>query len=493
MATDPPVRVRFAPSPTGFLHIGSARTALFNWLFAKHHHGKFILRVDDTDEARSTDESTQGIYESLEWLGLTWDEGPIVRGPHAPYIQSERGALYQGYVHKLLDSGDAYYCYCTPEELNQMREQARVEGRSSRYPGKCRHLTEAQRRRLEAEGRKATVRLKIKPGTIVVPDLVQGQVKFEADTLDDFIIVKSNGSPLYNFTSTIDDYEMGISHVIRGKDHLPNTPKQILIDRALGFESPLFAHLPMVLGSKKGEKLSKRHGATSVGQYREDGYLPEALINFLVRLGWSYDDKEEIFSVDELIEKFNVDRVGRSESVFDIQKLQWLNKGYIMKRNLSARTEAVIPFLRRDGVLEADPSPKRRAWLEKIVEAVGDRLTTLADITTHTSYFFTDDFVYDPKAVKKWWTRGDPVEILQGLREVLSAVEPFEMETIETAIWNYVDETEIKRVQVMQPLRIALTGLSGGPGLFEIIVLLGREEVIERVDKAIRHIQLSHE
>ena len=492
MASEKPIRVRFAPSPTGFLHIGGARTALFNWLFARHFGGKFILRIDDTDESRSTDESTRSIFELLEWLGLTWDEGPIVGGPCGPYIQSERNKVYQEYIHKLLDSGAAYHCYCTADELKQIRESAYAEGRQPNYPGSCRHISEAQRCRLEAQGRKPTVRLKIASGTIIVHDLVQGNVKFEADTLDDFIVVKSNGNPLYNFTSAIDDHEMQISHVIRGKDHLSNTPKQILICRALGFESPIFAHLPLVLGSSKGEKLSKRrHGdLVAVGKYREDGYLPEAMVNFLVRLGWSYDDKSEIFSLGELVEKFNIERIGRSEGVFDINKLQWLNKTYIMKLDLSARTEAVFPFLRKGGLLEADLTRDCRAWLEKIVEAIGDRMTTLAEITDY-SYFFTDAFDYDPRAIKKWW-KGDPAGILRGLREVLSSIEVFEMENIETAMWDYLDEKEIKRIRGMQPLRIALTGAAGGPGLFEIITLLGREKVIERLDRAVEYIQTAN-
>ena len=485
MATDQPIRVRFAPSPTGFLHIGGARTALFNWLFARHHGGTFILRIDDTDEARSTDESMQGIYDSMEWLGLDWDEGPRVGGPHAPYIQTERGDLYHKYVQQLLDTSNAYHCYCTPEELDQMRTRARVEKRPQGYPGKCRHLTESgstvNLKRKDANQRFGSKSQKVQSLCVIS---CWTPIKFEADTLDDFIIVRSNGSPLYNFTSIIDDIEMGITHIIRGADHLSNTPKQLLICQALGIDPPQCAHLPMVLGSSKGEKLSKRHGATSVGQYREDGYLPEALINFLVRLGWSYDDKEEIFSVDQLIEKFDFERVGKSGSVFDIKKLQWLNGHYITQLDLSARTDAVLPFLQKAGLLQEE---KSRAWLEQFVQAVGDRLETLVDITAY-SYLFTDDFDYDPKAVKKWW-KGDPAGILQGLRDVLEAIEAFEMEPVEAAIWAYVEAKEISRIKAMQPLRVALSGEAGGPGLFDIIVLLGREKVLERLDRAIRHIQ----
>ncbi len=490
MATGLPIRVRFAPSPTGFLHIGSARTALFNWLFARHNGGTYILRIDDTDEQRSTEESMREIYDSLKWLGLDWDEGAVVGGPYGPYVQSERGEIYRKYVQKLLDSDDAYYCYCTPQELTEMREKARAEGRSTLYDGRHRNLTETERRKFEAEGRKPVVRIKVPDESIVAADVILGESVTPPANLQDEIILKSNGSPLYNFTTVIDDYEMKVSHVIRGGDHINNTAKQLVIYRALGVEPPQFAHVPLVFDGK-GEKLSKRrHGElVSVGKYREDGYLPEAMINYLVRLGWSYDDKQEIFSIDELIEKFEVERIGKSNVVFDVKKLQWLNKHYIMERDLSARTDAVIPFLQRDGLLEANSSPVQRESLEKIVESVGDRMTTLADITTQTGYFFTDDFEYDPKAIKRWWKKGDPLGTLQGIRDVIEKLETFGLEEAEAAIWEYTDKNNVKRVQVMQPLRVALTGQSFGPGLFEIIVLLGQEKVLERLDLAIEWMQ----
>ncbi|MCH8290700.1 glutamate--tRNA ligase [Candidatus Poribacteria bacterium] len=490
MATGLPIRVRFAPSPTGFLHIGSARTALFNWLFARHNGGTYILRIDDTDEQRSTEESMREIYDSLKWLGLDWDEGAVVGGPYGPYVQSERGEIYRKYVQKLLDSDDAYYCYCTPQELTEMREKARAEGRSTLYDGRHRNLTETERRKFEAEGRKPVVRIKVPDESIVAADVILGESVTPPANLQDEIILKSNGSPLYNFTTVIDDYEMKVSHVIRGGDHINNTAKQLVIYRALGVEPPQFAHVPLVFDGK-GEKLSKRrHGElVSVGKYREDGYLPEAMINYLVRLGWSYDDKQEIFSIDELIEKFEVERIGKSNVVFDVKKLQWLNKHYIMERDLSARTDAVIPFLQRDGLLEANSSPVQREWLEKIVESVGDRMTTLADITTQTGYFFTDDFEYDPKAIKRWWKKGDPLGTLQGIRDVIEKLETFGLEEAEAAIWEYTDKNNVKRVQVMQPLRVALTGQSFGPGLFEIIVLLGKEKTLARLDQAISYMK----
>ena len=490
MTTNQQVRVRFAPSPTGYLHIGGARTALFNWLFARHHRGTYVLRIDDTDEKRSTEESMRQIYDSFRWLGLDWDEGEDVGGPYGPYVQSKRGGVYRKYVQNLIDSGNAYHCYCTPEELETMRKQAQAEKRPLSYNRKCLNLTDEARQKLEAEGRKPVVRIKIPDAPTVVQDMILGESKFSPSALEDEVIVRSNGSPRYNLTSMIDDHEMNITHVIRSVEHLSNTPKQIVIAQALGFDLPQFAHAPMVCDSQ-GKKLSKRqHGdIVAVSQYREDGYLPEALINFIVKLGWSYDDTQEIFSVDELIEKFELKRVGKSNAIFNLKKLQWLNNHYVMERTLSARTDAVIPFLQRDGFLETELSPERRTWLEQIVEAVGDRLNTLADITEQTSYFFTDDFSYNPQAVKKWWKGDDLGGTLEGLRDVLATVEPFALEEVEAAVWGYTEAHDLKRVQAMQPLRVALTGKSFGPGLFEIIVLLGAEQVLERINRAVDYIK----
>ena len=476
------VRVRMAPSPTGYLHIGGARTALFNWLFAKHHNGTFILRIDDTDTARSTDESMHEIYDALKWLDINWDE---------QYIQSERRNVYDGYVAQLLESGNAYHCYCTPEELEDIRAQARADKQTRSYDRRCRDLTPETVQRFVSEGRKPTVRIKMPDTPIHVEDIVLGSRNIDPDTLEDEVLVRSNGMPNYNLTSIIDDAEMQITHVIRGTEHLNNTPKQIAIANALGLKVPQFAHIPLVLDSS-GRKMSKRHHGdlVAVNRYREQGYLPEAVLNFVVRLGWSYDDKQEIFSVDELIEKFDLERVGKSGSVFDIKKLEWLNSHYINQLSISARTDAVIPFWQAEGLIH---STERRDWLENIVEAVGERLTTLQDILPQTRYFFTDEFEYEPKAVKKWWggseeKREKTSEILMNLGQILEEVPSFDMETVETAIWKYTDENDIKRVAAMQALRIALTGTSFGPSLFDIVVLLGRDEVLKRIPKAIAHL-----
>ncbi|MDE0636249.1 MAG: glutamate--tRNA ligase [Candidatus Poribacteria bacterium] len=473
------VRVRMAPSPTGYLHIGGARTALFNWLFAKHHNGKFILRIDDTDTARSTDESMHEIYDALKWLSINWDEH---------YVQSERRNVYDRYVKQLLESGNAYHCYCTPEELEEIRAQARANKQTRSYDRRCRNLTPEDVDRFVAEGRKPTVRIKMPDIPIHVNDLILGSRNIDPATLEDEVIVRSNGMPNYNLTSIIDDAEMQITHVIRGTEHLNNTPKQIAIANALDLKLPQFAHIPLVLDDT-GRKLSKRHHGdlVAVNRYREQGYLPEAMLNFVVRLGWSYDDKQEIFSVDELIEKFDLARVGKSGSVFDIKKLEWLNSHYINQLDVSARTDAVIPFWKQEGLVD---STTNRDWLENIVEAVGERLTTFQDIVPQTRYFFTDDFEYESKAVKKWWGGSDEKkqktrEILTNLGQILEKIPTFDVETIESAIWKYTDENDIKRVAAMQALRIALTGTSFGPSLFDIVLLLGQDEVFKRIQRAI--------
>ena len=480
------VRVRMAPSPTGFLHIGGARTALFNWLFAKQHNGTFILRIDDTDTARSTDESMHHIYDSLKWLGIEWSEH---------YVQSERRHIYERYVQQLLEAENAYYCYCTPEELAEIRARARAEKQTLSYDRRCRHLISADKQRFAEQGRKPTVRIKMPDDPIHVPDLILGARDIDANTLEDEVIVRSNGMPGYNLASIIDDAEMQITHVIRGTEHLNNTAKQIAIANALGLTLPTFAHIPLVL-DETGRKLSKRHHGdlVAVNRYREQGYLPEAMINFVARLGWSYDDKQELFSVAELIEKFDLARVGKSGSVFDIKKLQWLNTHYIAQLPLSARTDAVLPFWQTAGLVETTAlTTKHRTYLEKIVEAVGERLTTLQDIVPQTRYFFADIDEYEEKAVKKWWgsspeKREKTAEILTNLSQILEEIPAFDAETVETAIYKYTDENDIKRVVAMQTLRIALTGTSFGPSLFDIIILLGRDTVLKRIRNALTHL-----
>ena len=484
--TTKPVRVRFAPSPTGYLHIGGARTALFNWLFAKRHNGTFILRIDDTDEQRSTESSMKQIYESLNWLGFNWDEGEKVGGPYGPYIQSERRSIYQEYIEKLIESGHAYYCYCNSDELAQMRQLAKDENRPFHYNRKCLHLTKKSQKLMVEQGRKPVIRFKVPDQTVSFDDLILGRISTESDTLQDEVIVKSNGSPLYNLTSIVDDHEMKISHIIRGADHLSNTPKQVLLAQALELDMPQFAHLPMVLGSSKGEKLSKRHGATSIEQYRNEGYLPQAMINFLVRLGWSLDDTTEIFSVSELTQNFDIGRVGKSGSVFDIKKLRWLNGHYINQLNLPERTSAVIPFLQP--LCSIDSTELEVNRLEAIVSVIDDRLITLADIKEHAYHFFKDDFAYDPKGIKKWLSKDGSISLLQMLHDAMEKINTFDEKSVETAIWSIVDSLGIKKVEGLQPIRMAISGMTSGPSLFEMVILVGQSETLKRIKRLITYL-----
>jgi len=479
------VRVRVAPSPTGYLHLGLARTALFNWLFAKHNKGTFILRVDDTDVERSTEESLKNILESFRWLGMDFDEGYGIGGDFGPYMQSQRLDIYREHSEKMLETGAAYYCYCTKEELEEERKQAIEHRKPFVYSGKCRNLTPEDRKRREAEGIEPSIRLRVDDKVITVNDLVKGDVEFKTGLMGDFIIVRPNGMPMYNFASAVDDMTMNISHILRADEHLANTPKQILVYEAFDCPLPEFAHLPLVLG-KKGEKLSKRHGATSAEEYRKQGYLPEAMINYLVRLGWSYDDQEEIFSIDELIEKFSLDRVGKAGGIFDQQKLLWLNGEYIAKMDIDARTKAIIPFLSEAGLLGDDVPPEKFEWLKEVVTAVGDRLKTLPQIVDYAGAFFTDELEYDESAVQKRLKKDYVPEMLEDLRTRLQAAEPFDEANIEAVVRDFAEESGLSASKIIHPLRVALTGKSVGPGIFETVYLLGREKVSQRLTEGIR-------
>lgn len=478
------IRVRIAPSPTGYLHLGLARTALFNWLFAKHHKGTFVLRVDDTDVERSTEESLANILDSFRWLGITFDEGVGIGGDFGPYKQSERLDVYHDYAEKLLEIGAAYHCYCTKEELNEERKQAKEQHKAYIYSGKCRNLTAEDKEKYEAEGQKPSIRLKVENAVITVHDVVKGDVDFKTGLLGDFIIVRPSGMPMYNFASAIDDITMQTSHIIRADEHLANTPKQILIYEALDCPLPVFAHVPLVLG-KKGEKLSKRHGATSAEEYRKQGYLPEAMINYLVRLGWSYDDQTEIFTIDELIEKFTLDRVSKGGGIFDQQKLLWLNGEYIEKMDIDARTKAVLPFLREARLIGEDVPPEKYEWIKEIVTAVGDRLKTLAQIVDYAGAFFVDELEYDEKAVQKRLKKDYVPQMLENLKGIFQTTDPFDETNLEETIRSFAEESGLSASKIIHPLRVALTGKSVGPGIFETVVLVGRERAIQRLDKGI--------
>ena len=461
------VRARFAPSPTGALHIGGARTAIFNWLFARHYRGKFILRIEDTDRTRSTEESIAEILDAMTWLGLDWDEGP--------FRQSDRLPIYQGYVHELLESGKAYRCYCTPEELEARRKKAQSQGKVYRYEGKCRGL------KSHPSDKPFAVRLLIpEEGIIEVEDLIRGTITFDAKEIDDFVIQKTDGFPTYNFAVVIDDVTMNITHVLRGDDHIANTPKQILIYQALGYEAPKFAHVSMILGSDK-TKLSKRHGATSTIAYRKMGYLPEALVNYLTRLGWSHGD-QEIFSKEELIEKFTLENVGKSPAVFNPEKLLWLNGWYIRNKPAEEIAKLVIPFLEKKG-FQVTLDDK----LIKIVESLRERAKTLVDLADSADYFFLDEVKYEESARKKFLTP-EVIPIFESLVDKLSSLNDFTVPELQKIFGEIIEERGLKMVQLAQPVRVALTGGTVSPGIFEVMEILGKEKVIERLKNAVHTI-----
>jgi glutamyl-tRNA synthetase len=458
------LRVRFAPSPTGYLHVGGSRTALYNWLFARHHRGTFILRIEDTDLGRSTEESAGAILQSMQWLGMEWDEGP--------YRQAERMDLYREHAQQLLAEGKAYYCICPPEQLEERRKAARAAGQSVKYDGRSRaacHPEGALRFRLP------------ETGTTVVEDLIHGPVEFDNSDLDDFVIARSDGYPTYNFAAVVDDAAMGITHVIRGDDHLSNTPRQILLYQALGYPLPRFAHIPMILGPDRA-RLSKRHGATSISAYQEMGYLPEAMVNYLVRLGWSHGD-QEIFSREEMIRYFSLEKVGKTPAVFDPQKLEWVNAHYIKTLSSSYLVGQVRPFWIRVGVSEEELSAASEAWLESVVDVMRERARTLLELAQTSRYFFQDPPGYDEKAQK---ALAPPVNSHQAdLAEQIAGLSDFSAPALEAFYRRFAEDRGLKLAQVTQATRAALTGSTASPPLFQVMAILGKERVLRRLRLAL--------
>ena len=458
-----PVRVRFPPSPTGHLHVGSARTALFNWLFARRHKGVFILRIEDTDRARSTEEYIASILEALAWLGLHWDEGP--------YRQTERLDIYRAHAERLLAEGKAYRCECTPEDLEAQRRAAQARRETFRYSGRCRT------REVPASTPHA-LRLKIAPeGRIVVRDLIHGEVVFDHAQLDDWILVRSDGSPTYNFCVVVDDVTMKITHVIRGDDHLSNTPKQILCYQALGYPMPVFAHIPMILGTDRS-RLSKRHGADSIQAFREAGYLPEALLNYLARLGWSHGD-QEIFSRDELIQHFDLARVGSAGAVFDLGKLQWLNNHWIRQAAPDRLAREMVPFLERAGL----PIPSDLGWLARIAESLKERSKSLVEMGEHATFYLARPQNYDPQIAPKLFN-ADCLPRLKLLIKRLGGEALFEPEPLELLYRGLAAELGLELVELAQLTRLALTGTTVSPPIFQVLSLLGRGETLTRLKAA---------
>jgi glutamyl-tRNA synthetase len=462
------IRVRFAPSPTGHLHIGGARTALFNWLFARHNNGTFILRIEDTDTSRSTDEYIEAIIEGMTWLGLDWDEGP--------FRQTDRFDIYRSYVDRLLAEGKAYRCYCTPGELEQRRETALAEGRTPQYDGRCRNLVEGP------AGKPFAVRFMMpQEGVTVVDDMIKGRIEFDNSLLEDMVILRSDGTPTYNFVVVVDDIDMKITHVIRGDDHVNNTPKQLHIYRAFGWEPPGFGHLPMILGSDKS-RLSKRHGATSVMAYKDMGYLPQALVNYLVRLGWSHGD-QEVFTRKELINFFSFENVGSSAAVFNPEKLIWLNSQYMMAAKPEKLAELVIPFLEKAGLVPEGQAPDIQ-WLSKAVVTLQERARTLVELANSMTYYFADEIVMDQKAKDKFM-KPDNLKLLAELREALAGLAAFSVPEIEKAFAAVCEKNSIKLGNLAQPARVAITGGTASPGIYEVFEIVGKDRVLKRLDKAI--------
>lgn len=480
-------KVRFAPSPTGPFHIGGARSALFNWLLARKEKGTFVLRIEDTDLARSTRESEENIKASLSWLGMDWDEGIDVGGEHGPYRQSERLPLYEEVTKRLLAEGKAYLCYCTEEELDAERQAQLEKGETPKYNGHCHHLTEEQKAAYEKEGRKPVVRFHVPLNeSLAFDDLVRGKVSFESNGVGDFVIVKSDGMPVYNYGVVIDDHDMGITHVIRAEEHLSNTPRQIALFKALGWDIPTFGHISLILG-KDYKKMSKRHGATSVEQYKNLGYLPEAIVNFLALLGWAPEGEEELFTQEELIEKFSMDRVAKNPAVFDIDKLNWINFHYMKKLDAKGLYDLCLPHLQEAGYASATPNAEEEAWLTLLCETVREHISFGAQVVEEVKLFFQDEVqleeehLADIEAVLK---EESFETVMTDFMNRLQAMEALTVEEVKAAIKALMKETKLKGKFVYMPIRIALTGQMHGPDLNNIIVLLGKEKCLERLEKA---------
>ena len=477
------VRVRFAPSPTGYLHIGNARTALFNYLFARKNKGKFILRIEDTDKERSKKEYEEAIIDDLKWLGIEWDEGPDIGGEYGPYRQSERIEIYREFANKLLKEGKAYKCYCTKEELEERNRKAIEEGRSPGYDNRCRNLTEEDIKKFEREGRKPVLRLRVPEKIIKVNDLIRGEVVFDSKVIPDFVIMKSDWTPTFNFAVVIDDYLMKITHVIRGEDHLSNTPKHILLFEAIGAPIPQFAHMSMTLGPDR-TRLSKRHGATSVMAYREDGYLPEAFFNYIALLGWGTTESREIFTKEELIQEFSLERCNKASAIFDPEKLLWMNGYYIRKTSISRLVQLSLPFLKKAGLVEENPDEEKIKYLEKVITLEQERIKKLSEVPELIEFFLKEP-VYEENAVKKYLDEKGK-KILSEVYPVIEKIEDFSREKIEEVIRKFCEEKGYKTSHVFHPIRVAVSGRTKGPGLFEMMEVIGKERVLKRIENVIK-------
>ena len=472
------IRVRFAPSPTGTLHVGGARTALFNWLYARSQKGVFVLRIEDTDQLRSTEESHQQILRAIRWLGLDYDEGPGVGGEYGPYIQSERKELYDDYAQQMLDRGLAYRCYCTPEELEEMRVKAIAEGRQRICDGRCRDLSDEERAQREAEGRPSVIRVRMpEEGSIKWTDIVHGPMEFEYAVLDDWVAVKSDGFPTYNFACVVDDGLMEISHVLRGDDHISNTPRQIHLFRAFGFKVPRFGHMPMILGPDR-QRLSKRHGAASVEEFRDAGYLPEALVNYLALLGWNPGTDQEVFEISQLIKAFSLKRLNNTAAVFDVEKCRYINAEHMKRLSDDQRAALTWPFLVKAGVVEEDDEDAREK-LARVVHIMGARLSFLGDAPQRLACYFTDDF---PRLDEEEGLLDEESKLrLRELARRYEKLESLDAASAESVMRGLAEELGVKLGELVHPTRYVLTGQKVGPSLFDAMEVLGKETVVRRL------------
>jgi nondiscriminating glutamyl-tRNA synthetase len=484
-----PPRVRFAPSPTGYLHVGGARTALFNWLFARRHAGTFILRIEDTDMERSSDEMVAGILESMHWLGLEWDEGPGVGGPHAPYFQTQRFERHRAVAHQLLAAGSAYKCYCSPDLLKEKREAAEKAGGGWKYDRTCLNLSPEEQHRLEASGVQPAVRFKVPAGKTAYTDHVRGHIEVDHEQIEDFVVLRSNGLPIYHLSVVADDIDMGITHVIRGDDHISNTPKHILLWQALGKMPPEFAHVPLILGTDK-KKLSKRHGITSVTEYERIGYLSDAMVNFLALLGWSPGGDREVMSRDELIAAFSLDSISGGAAVFDPEKLDWFNTQYLAQLKPDDLVRYVTPLLQAAALWSDELDDARREWLQRLLRLVLPRVRRLPDFVDQARPFLTVTVEYDPEAVRKHLTTADLDDHIEALILAMEAnTEPFEEASIERVLRSVADARRIKAAALIHAARIAATGKAVSPGIFEVLALLGKPLTLSRLRDLVRYLR----
>jgi nondiscriminating glutamyl-tRNA synthetase len=481
------IRLRFPPSPTGKIHIGNMRTALFNWLVAKQKDGELVLRIEDTDQARSTKEFEDIIIQEMEWLNLDADEGVGIGGDYGPYRQTERIDLYEEYADKLLESGHAYKCYCTKEELDEMRQQAIDNDEMPRYDGSCRNLSEEEKKAYEDEGREPVLRFKLPESEreIIVEDLIRGNVSFNSSVLDDFIIFKSDGMPTYNFAVVIDDALMKISHVIRGEDHLSNTPKQILIYEALGFDLPKFAHLPLILDENKAKLKKRGKDSVYIGEFREQGYLPEALFNFMALLGWSTGDEEEILSQKEIIERFAIEDVNKSGAVFNREKLNWMNGKYIRAAELDRIVDLALPFLLESDLVDQEYVENNKEWLIKVIDETRTGVDYLSQIPAEAELFLTEIEFDDPEAAAEEFKGEDVRLVFETLKEKAFARDELTAEAVGEIFKELKNELDVGGRTIYHPTRLAITGKTSGPEMTSVISIFGAEEIASRLDSAL--------